>query len=371
MQNSLGSFVPEWVDPPGSTIARILSRRGISIAQFASEVQLSESKAHALIDGVSPIDEKLAERLSNVVGSSVVFWINRENLYRSDLDRLSSVQKLPRAQEWTRQFPIRDMIKFGWLSPNTPRSKFSSALCDFFAVESPGAWQIKFKPEVAAAAFRTSPTYESNPAAVAAWLRWAEIQSDQIKCRPWNPSLLKGRLEEMRRLTRRNQPSRFIPELQALCGECGVALVIAPAPSGCRASGATRFLSPEKALIVLSLRYKSDDHFWFTFFHETGHLLLHSKEALFLEDGSEVSSQEEQEANEFSGMTLIPSGYQSALEHVRPRTTDVVRLAVRIGISPGVLVGQLQHRGYIGRNQLNHLKRRFDWDLFKEELTSE
>jgi HTH-type transcriptional regulator / antitoxin HigA len=110
----------------------------------------------------------------------------------------------------------------------------------------------------------------------------------------------------MRRLTRKKEPSIFVPELRKLCAENGVALVIARGPAGCRASGATRFLSDKKAMILLSFRYLADDQFWFTFFHEAGHLLMHSHKAVFLEDGSDVSLKEEHEANLFAQNILIP-----------------------------------------------------------------
>ena len=137
-------------------------------------------------------------------------------------------------------------------------------------------------------------------------------------------------------------------------------LVILRAPDGCRASGATRFLSANKALLMLSFRHLSDDHFWFSFFHEAGHLLLHGKKARFLEGDIEQSSKEE-EANQFAASELIPDTYAHKLETLPIDAHTVIRAAREIGISPGILVGQLQHLGRVGPKQLNALKRRFRW----------
>lgn len=358
-------FAPQWADPPGSTIARVISHRGISLADFASGLELSEFSVTQLLKGKVLIDSALAKRLSESLGSSASFWLNRETQYRQDIERLSAESAVisPETAAWAAQFPYRDMVKLGWLRGGIAKSELPRALCNFFGVSSPAEWNVKFRPDVAVAAFRTSPTYQSNPVAVATWLRWAELKSREIECLAWNPDRLRSELEDMRKLTRRNNPMLFLSELQMLCSQCGIALVIASAPTGCRASGATRFLTPDKALIVLSLRYKSDDHFWFTFFHEIGHLLLHGKDALFLEDGSEVSSIEEDQANQFSAQTLIPGQFRREFETVKPKTTALIRFAVRIGISPGVLVGQLQHAGVLGMNQFNGLKRRYEWSL--------
>ena len=83
-------------------------------------------------------------------------------------------------------------------------------------------------------------------------------------------------------------------------------MVIVPAPSGCKVSGATLFPQQDKALLLLSFRYLSDDHFWFSFFHEVGHLLLHGIEKIFLEGVDEINQNDEEEANKFAAELLIP-----------------------------------------------------------------
>ncbi|ESZ62704.1 ImmA/IrrE family metallo-endopeptidase [Mesorhizobium sp. L103C131B0] len=368
MNDRTDSFTPDWTHPPGSTIARIMDQHGMSLATFATHIDLPEPEADRLLIGETEIDESLAQRLSKAVGSSASFWLKLEHIYRADFERTVG-RKTVEQQTWLAQFPVKDMVKFGWV-PAPAKEDLAATLLHFFGVDDKVSWQARYGQDIAAVSFRTSPTYESRPGAVAVWLRWSELQSEFIPCALWNPALLKLKVTEMRALTRRKHPWQFIPLLQALCAECGVALVIAPAPTGCRASGATRFLSATKALIALTLRYKSDDHFWFTFFHEVGHLLLHGKDALFLEDGSEVAEKEEKEANEFAERTLIPLEFKGSLEKIRFRANDIIRLAVQIGISPGVLVGQLQHSGQLGRGQFNTLKRRYEWSQFDTKLSS-
>jgi HTH-type transcriptional regulator/antitoxin HigA len=137
-----------------------------------------------------------------------------------------------------------------------------------------------------------------------------------------------------------------------------VAVVIVRPPNGCRASGATRFLSKEKAVSQLSFRHLSDDHFWFSFFHEAGHLVLHGHLGLIIE-GATTDSKAEEEANQFAREILIPQEYQAEFRKLRPTTKEVVRFAHYIGVAPGIIVGQLQFSGRIGHSRLNGLKRRF------------
>jgi hypothetical protein len=209
-------------------------------------------------------------------------------------------------------------------------------------------------------AFRTSKTFDSNPAAVAAWLRQGEIEGSRGPSKPWDPKAFRETLHELRALTREKDPNVFLPELKRRCALCGVAVEVLRAPTGCRASGATWFLGSQKALILLSFRYLSDDHFWFSFFHEAGHLMLHG-DVLFLETPEMVSSAEEQEANQFAEDILVPPKYRSEMLNLATDGRDVMRFARRIGISPGIVVGQLQHVGRLERRQLNNLKRRYKW----------
>jgi len=166
----------------------------------------------------------------------------------------------------------------------------------------------------------------------------------------------------MRRLTKRKDPIRFIPEVQTICADAGVAFTVVPSPNGCRASGATKLLSTTKMLLQLSGRYLSDDHFWFTFFHEAGHAMLHGNRGLFLDgiDGTETS--EEREADDFAERVLIPDAYRKEFEGLRGDSKRVLAFAQTIGIAPGIVVGQMQHRGMIPRNWLNALKRRYKWE---------
>ena len=112
---------------------------------------------------------------------------------------------------------------------------------------------------------------------------------------------------------------------------------------------------------MLSFRYLTDDHFWFTFFHESGHLLLHNKR-LFLEGAETPDTAEELEANEFAARTLVPLSFYSEMLSLPTANLEVIRFARRTGVSPGIIVGQLQHEGRLPRNWLNGLKRRYRWE---------
>jgi HTH-type transcriptional regulator / antitoxin HigA len=352
------AFSPDWASAPGDTIADILRERGVSIAEFAVQIERTPEQVEDLLQGRATITIAIARKLSEVLGGSVEFWMSRDFQYREDVARLQAVHATDR--EWLRELPLSDMIRFGWLRP-APRPSDEVAAClRFFDMPSVSAWRAAYRNLGEMAAFRTSPSFDSSPASVAAWLRRGEIESEAIECGSWNPAGFEASLVRIRTLTRRKNLDRFLPELRRVCSESGVAVAVVRPPTGCRASGATRFLSKGRALLLLSLRYLSDDQFWFSFFHEAAHLLRHEKR-LFLEGVELASTREESEANEFAGNILVPPDSQREMLNLPTRAHDVIRFAVHVGVSPGIIVGQLQHYGRLDRDQLNGLKRRFTW----------
>ncbi len=158
--------------------------------------------------------------------------------------------------------------------------------------------------------------------------------------------------------------------------ELGVAVVYVAEFDGCRASGATWWASPTKAVIMLSNRGKREDRFWFSFFHEIGHILFNAKRDTFLDlthtnddDDSEGSpwgdpprsgfiddgsrdSQLEDEADAFASTTLIPAALTGRIPTILT-PQDVEALANTIGIAPGIVAGRYQYetRDYTKFNQ--------------------
>lgn len=148
-------------------------------------------------------------------------------------------------------------------------------------------------------------------------------------------------------------------------------MVFVPALPKTGVSGATRWLNPDKAIIQLSLRYKTDDHLWFTFFHEAGHILLHGKKALFLEGADGMDEAKEAEADAFAEQELIArrAFAEFAREHCFSKAA-IKAFARAQGVSPGIVVGRLQHQGLLPYTHCNDLKVRYQWGCDAEQQHS-
>jgi plasmid maintenance system antidote protein VapI len=354
-------FRPDWVSAPGETIRDILAQRNMSAKDLARKIGTSERKVFDLLQGQKYLTQEIAVKLQTALGGSARFWKRREKRYRDGLRHLQNLSEEKTAREWLSELPVAEMIRLGWLRDSKTIGERMAACLQFFGVNAVTAWRKQYDTLVSSAVFRTSPTFESKPGAVAAWLRQGEIESSRIACRPWDAKKFMEALKEARALTRESNADVFIPELGRRFADCGVAVAVLRAPSGCRASGATRFIASSKALMLLSFRYLSDDQFWFSVFHEAGHLLLHPHK-LFLDAPGMPSSKEEEEANQFAADVLVPHEYNSEMLQLPVNGRAVMRFARKIDIAPGIVVGQLQHLRRFERRQLNNLKRRYKWN---------
>ena len=356
------AFQPNWFSKPGDTLSALLRKREMTPDTLAECMHRDASVVHGLLSGKTAIDEPIASLLSKCVGGSPSFWTKRQSQFEEDLSRAAEAISIDKGKSWLRTLPIKEMVSSGWIPASKEiRDTIKTSLA-YFDVADPDEWRDRYTGFRNLFRFRTSPAFETKLGALAAWVREAEIRASAMACARWDAAVLRARLDEMRSLTKATNLDYFISRLRALCAEVGIAIVFLRAPAGCRASGATRFLSPTKAMIVLSFRHLSDDQFWFSFFHEIAHLLLHGIGATFVDGEAAEPSEKEAEANAFSAGVLIPADRQDELMTLRSRFRDVIRFAVSVGVSPGIVVGQMQYRKLIGPHQLNNLKRRYDWD---------
>ena len=180
--NQNNGFSPEWASAPGETIVDILHERNLSLTEFAHFMDETLEYTTDLIEGRATITIGIARRLERLLGGSVEFWMSRDFQYRHDTARLHAAD-----HEWLAELPLGDMIKFGWITPVPHPSAEMAACLRFFRVPSVPAWRQMYADLREMVAFRTSPSFDSRPAAVAAWLRQGEIEGEAIDCNPWDP----------------------------------------------------------------------------------------------------------------------------------------------------------------------------------------
>lgn len=351
---------PDWISPPGHTIISILEERELTVEQFANQIGRSASVAQKILDGSHAIDVEVARALARSLGASENFWIAREYDYRACLAppervRVSSLSDL------FGKLPVSDMQKFGWIERTAKKEDQIADCLSFFGVSSLAQWQGRYENAFQHAAYRRSTAYAHCEVATTAWLRQGEIETQEDQVAAWSPKVLESQIPQLRRLTWYKSPALFLPKLKEAFAKAGVKFAIVRAPKGCAASGAVRILSDDTPHVQLSFRYLSDDQFWFSLFHEIAHLLLHYERMPILENTELTEDECEREANEYASHVIVPTPYREELLSLGGSRFPIIEFAKKVGIAPGLIVGQLQHEGIIRFNQMQRVKRRFRW----------
>ena len=337
--------------PPGATVKEQLKDRGISQKEFAVRMGMSEKHISKLINGEVQLTPEVAERLEMVLGIPSRFWNKLEAIFREKLAKVRLQNEISQDLDIANQFPFVEMVRKGWLSEVSSSIERVIELRKFFEVANLGI--LLGNTCLSRIACRRQALTEKGNFALLAWAQRAKIEARSIPVKTINLDELRDKLPKLRRLTTLD-PELFCPELKELLSECGIALVFLPHISGSFLHGAS-FRDGKKIVIGLTVRGKDSDKFWFSLFHELGHVLLgHVAQA----DG--VTEEEENEADSFAKEILIPTPIFTAFIETKCFSEDSIRtFAKENEVLCGIVVGRMQKEGIIPFNRFNKLKTKY------------
>lgn len=348
----------DWTVVPGEVLVEALEERGMSQSELARRMGRPTKTINEIANGKAAITPETAIQLELTLGISAAFWNNLEASHRAQLARERAEKELATHASWAASFPIKDLVKNKLIAPGETKASKVAALLRFFQVSTPEAWEKNWT--ASAAAYRRSPAFEASPFASAAWLRWGEIIAAGLETEPFDPDRFRAVLGEIREMTRRDF-SITRPRVEELCASAGVALVITPEFARTHISGAARWLTSDKAIIQLSLRHKTDDQFWFSFFHESRHILDQKKADHLDSDPSGVDrsgDENETEADRFARDTLIPPESYACFVDAGDFSEEAIRaFAKEQNIAAGIVVGRLQRDQHLDRSHFRSLKK--------------
>lgn len=357
MSEVTNRYIPDYVIHPGEYLEEVLESRKIKKRDFAERAGLSVKAVSQIINGKSLYSPDVALVFERTLDIHAEVWMNMAEAYqlfqarRKELERLRTVQ----TREWVQKFPIADLKRLGIIPKTRKIEIIADSLLRFLGVSDPDTWE-KYRRQHAVL-YRKSAQFKEQEEATAVWLHLAERKAEQIATKPFDKDTFRATLKVIRGLTLFPAEELF-PKVQKLCTETGIALVKVPELKTTHISGASCWLSQNRAMIALSLRYKTNDHFWFTFFHEAAHVLLHGKKAIYIDaENNHNAVGEEMKADRYAETLLIPQGeYSTFIKEGKFFPKQIKTFAERIGIHPGIVVGRLQHDGYLEHSWHNGLK---------------
>ena len=341
---ALKKFVPPVEFHPGITLSEKLKELGMSVKEFAVRTSKPEKTIFAVIGGKSSVTSDMAVAFESVTKIPAHFWLNIQRGYDEYTARRKREEQLVHAYKWARSFPLSKMMEFKWIPTVKGSEDKVKVLLSFFQVSTEKAWEDYYLNQQLKVAFRISLNNTKEPHSISAWLRQGEIQAMGMKVAGFSEKALSEAIPAMKGICAR-QPTDFAQALQELCAGVGIKLIYTPALPKAPINGSTRWIN-DVPCVQMTDRYKRNDIFWFTFFHEIGHILLHGKKDIFLEDIEYADKQKEKEdeANDYSSNILLSQAEENEIIRGRDYSAETIReYADKFNVHPGIIVGRLQH----------------------------
>lgn len=334
------------VFPPGEFIKEELEARGWIPADLAEIMGCDASVISRIINGQA-IKPEIARKLGEAFGTSAQLWLNLESQYA--LSRLEeSDNAVARRARLYSLFPAKDMLKRGWIQASEDIDVLEKRFLDFFGIRS-----LDEKPSLAHAARKSNPDDETTPSQMA-WLLRAKQLAFAVSASKYSEKSFKEALERLRLMLPNPEEIRRVPRILA---DAGVRLVVVEALPNTRIDGVCFWLDRYSPVIALSLRFDRIDGFWHTLLHECDHVQkkhgmdtpivdtdLVGDEAITKTDRPEEERQADKFACEFS---IKKTDLDKFIARIRPfySKARITVFAARMNVHPGIVVGQLQHRG--------------------------
>ncbi len=349
---------PDIAIPPGELLAEELEARGMSQAELANRMGRPQQKISEIVNGKKAITNATALELEKVLGIPAHFWINSEASYQLTKARLAEQERLEEEAEWLDQFPVAEMLKRKLISPRPGGAERAREVLKFLGVSSFQTWQAR-----QAVTFRVTGGTDVSVGVLQAWLREGELTGMELATGPFDRARFHRTLVNLRPFSTK-RPEMFRNAIQENCADAGVAVAFVREYPGIGVTGAALWLHRRKGLIVLNLRHKWLDTLWFTFYHESAHLLQRHRGVHIDAQGVDRDHAQENAADAFATDLLIPRADWDAFIAMRSFDAASIRaFAAKQAIHTGIVVGRLQHEGLVPWNsRLNRLlKPRLKW----------
>ena len=328
---------------PGEAIRRELTTRGWTHDDLARVLGRYRPEVTNIISGKRLVSPEIAVELAAAFGGSPDYWLQLEASRQLSLvgGDGAAVARRKRLYELA---PIRDMEKRGWISAVSDADQLEAELCRFFGVSS-----LDDEPSLSFSARRSN---ETAPLSIEqrAWAFRARQIASAIPTAPYDHARLPELKKRLRELAAYPDEARHVP---LVLSEFGIRFVVVEVLPGGSIDGAAFWIDERKPAIAMSMRYERVDWFWFTLCHELSHVA--HNDALSIDvrlvgpDRNVMPIDDiELRANDEAATMLIPRDkLDSFIRRVGPRYSSdrIVQFAHTIKIHPGIIVGQLHHRG--------------------------
>jgi addiction module HigA family antidote len=332
------AFRPDYAVAPGESLRETIADLGMSQVEFAQRMGLTVQSLSRILKGDQPITYDTARKLELVTGISCEYWNNLEARYREQLQVISLQKQRSEFELFNKQFPVKELVNRGYIRPFKDPVELCMDVLSFFQISSIAAFEEY--TELTMAAARSSAAFATTPVDAVTYINMGLHEARKISVEPYSEDKFKQVLGQVKTMTK-DLPAHFCAILQELYASAGVALVFIPPFKGVHFSGVSKWISATKAMIIMNIRGKAEDKFWFSLFHEAAHILKHAKKRIYIANTS-PSDPEELDADKFAADFLIPAKYNDQVIAAKS-PAEIIQIARELDISAGIVAGRYQY----------------------------
>lgn len=341
----MNTRIPAEVFPPGEFLKDELEARNWTQIEFAEIIGKDTRLVHEIVNGKRSVTPETAIILAEALGTSPELWMNLESQFQ--LSKVRPQQNIiSRKAQLHTKFPVREMIKRGWIEATKNVDVLETQLFNYFGIKN-----LDDAPTFKHAAKKKS--YTDISIRQIAWLCRVRKIAFSAPAQKYSEASLSNAIEELKAKV---EYVDGIREIASILAKAGIRLVIVEPLTGSKIDGACFWLDSRSPVIALSLRFDRVDNFWHTLMHELDHV-KHGEgmsepviDIDIFAESVEDKPDFEMRANKAAADILIPSEEMSGfIARVNPifSNAQIVGFAKRVKVHPGIVVGQLQHRKMI------------------------
>ncbi len=341
----MNTRTPAEVFPPGEFLKDELESRNWTQVEFAEIIGKDTRLVNEVISGKRTITPETAIVFSEALGTSPDLWLRLEAQYQLSKVKTGDSAVAKKASLHS-NFPVREMIKRGWIEGSKTIEVLQAQICAFFNIKT-----VTDQPSLAYAA--KSGCTGVTPIAQSAWYYRARNIAQCAPAAKFNAAKLDELMVALKEKIAHPEATQDVP---AILAAAGIRFVIVEALPGSKIDGACFWLNKSSPVVAMSLRFDRIDNFWHTLFHEIDHVShKEGMDAPILDvdiqsiEGLQAGEIEVR-ANQVAANRLVdPEELEGFIARVNPIFSDdqILGFSRRIGSHPGLVVGQLQNRGLI------------------------
>ena len=365
MVKNMSGLSRELIIHPGETLKEVLEEREMSQRELAMRTDVTEAHISNVVNCQKSISVTFAKKLEYALGVDASFWINLQANHDKELADFEELNAIS-SEELEILERLKSIVKhlqqIGIIDQGVRGSMFVIQLRKLLNVSS-----LERIPEVSQAtgAYRLATATNVDPYVLFTWLRMCDLMTDyqQIE-QELDTDELKKKLPLLKELMFEDV-DKIQSKLKTYFAECGIKFSLAKHFRGAPVQGVIKKNSDGTLGLILTIRRKFADIFWFTLFHEVGHIINGDIEDKLI-DYEFTKSEAEDRADEFAANVLIDSEkYEQFMKRGDYSLRCIKPFSAEQNIPPYILIGRLQKDRHLKYHQYSAEKVRYEWDEAK------